>query len=291
MWEKEYSYAIEPGLSLILSDFDTYSPHQTSRNCKNFITLSLVLEGLKQLNTPTGICGTSDNMICICLGPAQKICPVITACTRYRCVDLQMTHDWFENSATGRDPAFQALRRMMARSSNACEMARPGYLDEALKEVIECRNETNAISRLRRNALAMEMLCEAAKLNEVRNKPRHITVQKNALECVHSQILHSPESISSIAGLACENGFSLSKLKRDYKTKYNISIGAAVKKARLEMARRFIEQGDNIAVAGYRAGYQHPSSFSSAFRNHFGFSPRQIQPSDGKDTGADMRVG
>jgi AraC family transcriptional regulator, exoenzyme S synthesis regulatory protein ExsA len=79
-------------------------------------------------------------------------------------------------------------------------------------------------------------------------------------------------SLTEIAFLV---NMSLSTFKRHFIKEYNTNPGKWLQKKRLEHARKLLDKGNKTPseiFADY--GYNHLSAFSSAFKNEFGFSPR-----------------
>jgi AraC-like DNA-binding protein len=85
----------------------------------------------------------------------------------------------------------------------------------------------------------------------------------------------SPPSIDNLARRLCSNP---AKVMRDFKAAYGETIGGFVTRLRMEHARELITvEGLRIGEAANRVGYNHQSSFSDAFRGHFGVAPRELK--------------
>ena len=92
---------------------------------------------------------------------------------------------------------------------------------------------------------------------------------------VRDRIDRDPVSMPDIATLAREYAVSESKLSRDFKRAYGVSIHACVIEARLEEAARLLSSGRmSVAEVAERAGYAKHSQFSEAFRRRFGVLPK-----------------
>lgn len=95
---------------------------------------------------------------------------------------------------------------------------------------------------------------------------------------VRDTLLEEPESNHSLASLAKEAGVSVSTLKARFSATYGLSVYAFLKTKRLHLARQRLEQGAlSVSEVAYRAGYSHPSNFSTAFREQFGVSPNSLR--------------
>jgi AraC-like DNA-binding protein len=73
-------------------------------------------------------------------------------------------------------------------------------------------------------------------------------------------------------------GINRNKLQYGFRHLFDASISKYIQDARLTEAYRLLEQGDSqiIAVA-QQVGFTHQSSFSTAFKKKFGFSPSQVR--------------
>ena len=70
---------------------------------------------------------------------------------------------------------------------------------------------------------------------------------------------------------------SLSTFKRHFKEEFNASPGRWLMDKRLEKAKILIEQRDVKASDVYlEIGYNNLSNFSTAFKNKFGISPKEV---------------
>ena len=86
--------------------------------------------------------------------------------------------------------------------------------------------------------------------------------------------IHSNLKLEEIAFL-CH--MSLSTFKRHFMSEYNVSPGKWLQDKRLQKAKETLEQGDLKASDIYLDfGYNNLSNFSTAFKNKFGFSPKNV---------------
>ena len=97
----------------------------------------------------------------------------------------------------------------------------------------------------------------------------------SAVQSVWERIETDPVSAPDIATLAREYAMSESKLSRDFKRAYGVSIHACIIRARLEEAARLLSSGQmSVAEVAERVGYAKHSQFSEAFRRRFGVLPK-----------------
>ena len=96
-----------------------------------------------------------------------------------------------------------------------------------------------------------------------------------AVRTVRDRIDADAASVPDIASLAREYAVSKSKLSRDFKRAYGVSIHACVIEARLEEAARLLSSGRmSVGEVAERVGYAKHSQFSEAFRRRFGVLPK-----------------
>ncbi|WP_339713898.1 AraC family transcriptional regulator [uncultured Kriegella sp.] len=87
--------------------------------------------------------------------------------------------------------------------------------------------------------------------------------------------LKKPLSIMDLAEVA---GFNATKLKRDFKRVYGITIFKHITALRMEEAKKMITQdGTSIAQAAYEVGYSNPQHFTTAFKRTMGYLPSHLK--------------
>ena len=96
-----------------------------------------------------------------------------------------------------------------------------------------------------------------------------------AVRAVRQRIETDAVSVPGITELAKEYAVSASKLSRDFRQAYGVSIHACVIEARLEEAARLLASGTmNVGEVAERVGYVKHSQFSEAFRKRYGVLPK-----------------
>lgn len=82
-------------------------------------------------------------------------------------------------------------------------------------------------------------------------------------------------TLAEIAGAAC---VSVSTLQRLFREQMGMPVWEYVRRLRLDHARRFLERGEgSVTEAAFRAGYNSPANFATAFKRAFGVSPSQCR--------------
>lgn len=83
----------------------------------------------------------------------------------------------------------------------------------------------------------------------------------------------------SLAELAQVMACNANTLQRQFRGLTGRSIFSYLRASRLQRAAEAIErEGANVAQAAEIAGYNSQANFSTAFRKHFGFAPKQLKP-------------
>lgn len=96
---------------------------------------------------------------------------------------------------------------------------------------------------------------------------------------------HLQDSDFGVEQLCVEAAISRAHLHRKMKELTGLSTSEFIRNIRLEQATRLLrEQKLNITQVAYSVGFSNVGYFSTAFRKHFGLSPREFQEQEGKGT-------
>lgn len=90
-----------------------------------------------------------------------------------------------------------------------------------------------------------------------------------------TQQLDNPPSLNELARAI---GLNTSKLKKQFKAYFGVPVFKYLQKKRLTTAHSLI-QGQQLSIqeAAWKVGYDSLSSFSNAFKKHFGYRPSQVK--------------
>ncbi|WP_405416066.1 helix-turn-helix domain-containing protein [Maribacter sp. Asnod1-A12] len=100
-----------------------------------------------------------------------------------------------------------------------------------------------------------------------------------ALVKVEDYIRKNLKESLKIMDLAEIAGFNATKLKRDFKKLYGVTIFKYITALRMEIAKSLITQdGVSIAHAAYEVGYANPQHFTTAFKRTMGYVPSELKP-------------
>jgi AraC-like DNA-binding protein len=83
-----------------------------------------------------------------------------------------------------------------------------------------------------------------------------------------------------VTQLARQVGLNKTKLKTLFRLILHETICGYLLRCRMERAMELLDAGERgIAEVGYAVGYNYPANFTSAFRRHYGVSPRRYRSS------------
>jgi AraC-like DNA-binding protein len=122
-------------------------------------------------------------------------------------------------------------------------------------------------------ALMTDELTEAARASAPQLTANDVDRLCLARKCLVERLDEPP----SLAQLARHTALSETRLKGGFRTLFGTSVFAYLRQARMEEARRLLQQRRlNVTEVAQRVGYSNPSKFAAAFRRHFGVSPSAI---------------
>jgi AraC-like DNA-binding protein len=107
------------------------------------------------------------------------------------------------------------------------------------------------------------------------------------LESVRERLHAEFDRPLTVPELAHAAGTNESKLTRLFRARYGMPVHDYLRTLRLNKARELLTAGEHsIGDIAARVGYEHAANFATAFKRHFGISPRQARRRGG-DSGAD----
>jgi len=140
---------------------------------------------------------------------------------------------------------------------------------------------TGALALLYTEALALELLCNAvAGLSSVAGAPAE-EYDDRELRCLHAArdiLTRQFAPAPTIGKLARSVGMSRSTLTKGFKAVYGETILDFSLRCRMRHALMLMrDRGRSVEQAGQAIGYAHPTSFTTAFRRHFGMRPIDVR--------------
>ena len=130
-------------------------------------------------------------------------------------------------------------------------------------------------------AKVTELLCTSLDLwpaspSSERVSSRVTSRDLRSLEQVRALIVQDLARPWTIPDLAREVGMNATKLKAGFRASFGCTVFEFTTQARMEHALDLLQSGElSVTQVARVVGYQHASSFSSAFQQYFGHSPRR----------------
>lgn len=112
-------------------------------------------------------------------------------------------------------------------------------------------------------------------LDEARERPLHPRDDMQLEQARDWMLAHLDEPFS-LSTLAMAVGLSDYKLKQGFSQRFNTTPGQMLLQMRMEKAHQLLEQGYQVAQAGWQVGYRHANNFSVAFQRYFGRQPSAV---------------
>lgn len=95
---------------------------------------------------------------------------------------------------------------------------------------------------------------------------------------VGRMIDHEPDHVWTIADVALRLRLSPTTFVRQFTADAGMAPARWLRRRRIELARRLLEQNFRVAVVAERLGFANPYHFSRVFKAIMGFSPSQARP-------------
>jgi len=277
-------HEVQPGLSLILTDLHLAEAIAVESRTFPAASLGIVLDGHAKGETRHIETGFGPNEVWIAAtGETISTRRILSARRPVRSVSLVVTPAWLElNQARfSDDPSFDDLAEALRRPTQVHRRA----LDCQLRQIawsIQNPPCCPVLAALHRESRTLDLLVAlVTSFQRERAKPPSARLSARSLErmmALRSQIDCDPAKVRSLGQLAAEFGISGSKLKQDFWAAFGTCPGSYIAERRLELGRTLIaRQGLSVSEAAYRAGYNHPASFTAAFRRRYGHPPSAIK--------------
>lgn len=102
--------------------------------------------------------------------------------------------------------------------------------------------------------------------------------QIKIIRCIHEQLVENLDQRITIDSLSRQYLMNTTTLKKVFKAVYGTSIAAHIKIHRMEQAAKMLrETQDDIIQIAQSVGYESPSRFAAAFKNHFHMLPTEYR--------------
>lgn len=199
--------------------------------------------------------------------------------TRVRKVSVTLSHDWLAESDLGAgDGAFDIWR--FSQSHLAQRYWRPNSRIVALSEsILSEAHYTGSFRTLHLESRVLDLIATAFSSLAYDPAPqpgRSLCMRDLRRMRLVEEYLDAcnPDTVT-LEDMARMAGVSISTLQRMFQGVHGMGAFEFVRRRNLERARFALDhQGLSVKEAAYLAGYSNPANFSTAFRRHFGRSPR-----------------
>ncbi|MBJ7223458.1 MULTISPECIES: helix-turn-helix transcriptional regulator [unclassified Brenneria] len=155
----------------------------------------------------------------------------------------------------------------------------PGYLLSGLQYVLE-NAEPSMARQFMLEGVMLQLLGYGLSMESQPQEKSYLSSpgERHRLETIRQLLQQQPEKEYRLNDLAQTAAMSASSLRSKFRQAYGHSVFDYLRDCRLELARRYLEQGYSVQQAAWMSGYQHATNFSTAFRRRYGFSPSVVRP-------------
>ncbi|MEO9891801.1 AraC family transcriptional regulator [Aurantibacter sp.] len=160
----------------------------------------------------------------------------------------------------------------------------PPQLRGKINEIIQCPYKGPIRKRYLESKLTVLLIDflkdrHTAKISN--NNVKLLNSDYLALVKVEAHIRQNLKNSLKILDLAEIAGFNTTKLKRDFKKVYGVTVFKYITALRMEEAKSLIlQEGATIAFAAYEVGYANPQHFTTAFKRTMGYLPSELKPAN-----------
>lgn len=177
----------------------------------------------------------------------------------------------------------EMIRRLIVSQNKCLEFSYDFGIDilSAATALVD-RKVNNEHLRIYLESKAIELLCllfQDLSLLEANVRLKHLAPgDVKVLKLIKTKIDSCLQQVPLIPELAKEFNITESRLKTGFKSLFGLPIRAYVHGLRMQQAQKLLTQGQlNIDLIAYQLGYNHTSNFISAFKLHFGMTPKSFQ--------------
>ncbi|MBD3894928.1 helix-turn-helix transcriptional regulator [Halomonas sp. ML-15] len=265
-------FTLRPGMRLTHSDVEVLQHYGSSSLQSARLLVVIVLEGGVRLRLGDADLHLRAGMACSTqlTGPAHALHASQVPGQRLRTLTLGL-----EEAA-----ALPQLALDSAATPSAWHLPEP--LQRSLEYALEGQWQAGP-HRLMMEGLALQLLAHAQHAGPV-DAPRHYAPERvnfspreqARLEAVRQRLLQQPMEAYRLEDLARLAAMSPSSLRSKFRQSYGQSVFDCLRERRLTLAQEYLAQGLSVQQTALRCGYRHASNFTTAFRRHFGVSPRRL---------------
>lgn len=204
----------------------------------------------------------------------------------WRSVGMYVTREYFDDfvkAAIGTDSPLHKKLAAVETEQVVCHQMPVGVeVLQAIEKLLA--NPYQGFRRLLfAQAKACEILCASVDLWQSHLESEHTTGVFSArdlrlIEKARDIMLADMTRVPTIPALARTVGTNTSKLKRGFKFLYGMTVFEFGHSHRMDHALNLLTQGRlSVNEVASAVGYQHQTSFTASFREHFGFAPKEAR--------------
>ncbi|MCL2895983.1 helix-turn-helix transcriptional regulator [Brenneria tiliae] len=154
----------------------------------------------------------------------------------------------------------------------------PGYLLSGLQQALES-SVAGLPRQLMLEGIMLQLLGYGLSAEPRGREKGYLSApgERCRLENVRQLLQRQPENAYTLHELAQAAAMSPSSLRSKFRQTYGHSVFDYLRDCRLELARRYLEQGYSVQQAAWMSGYQHATNFATAFRRRYGIAPSAVR--------------
>jgi AraC family transcriptional regulator, transcriptional activator of the genes for pyochelin and ferripyochelin receptors len=159
------------------------------------------------------------------------------------------------------------------------EVALQPRMAELMQQIMQC-TFSGMTRYLFMEAKMLELFAlQLEQLNsDISDKEKWSLADRERLKAVHDFVIQSYLEPLTLTSLCYKFGLNEFKLKKGYKRFFGTTVFGHILKLRMEAARQLLVSGEmTVSEVAYAIGYSNVSSFSEAFKKHYGYLPRSIR--------------
>ncbi|MCQ4297993.1 helix-turn-helix transcriptional regulator [Pseudomonas stutzeri] len=260
------------GITLVSSRLQTFLGYQAQSLNPPCLSIVVLLQGQAQLNGNRPInLSSGDGAVMLCQnGRGQSA--LHQAQPHLRGLNLSISDP---DCLADEHLAEQLRQTLSTQGSRTQRWAVPEHLLQGL-EAMTSGQWQGSLQRLLSEGLTLQLLAYGlgALDTPARNADTLSPRDRALLTRVRDHLYQQPgadHSLQQLAQLAC---MSPSALRHKFQQTYGVSVMGFLRERRMAVAKHCLEQGWRVQDAAHYVGYRHASNFATAYRQHFGVSPR-----------------
>lgn len=289
-------YCLGEGLSLAVIDVTVEGAIERRHALTDHLVVSAVLEGKLDITDLNGIEGGLADGFATVFGllPDQAYDTVYKPGQHLQWVTIFVHRQHFIE-LTGFDPSelSEDVRNFLSGSARLPYHSVPLSNASALAiHQILCCELTGPFRRSLYRLKALELTCRVLHAladptpSSGRLTQDEIERVDRALAIIQAQ-LDSPLTINE---LAAKVGLNRKRLQFGFRVRYGDTVGQIHERIRMERALELIRSSTmSITDIAFEMGYEHPASFTRAFKSAFGLSPLAFRNAEGHAAGNQVR--